>query len=83
MPSQDQLSADLAGEAVIVNLKNGVYYGLDSVGYKIWGLIQERKSVEQIHDAILEEYEVESERLERDLTVLLQRLEDEGLIKVT
>ena len=83
VPSQDQLSADLAGEAVIVNLKNGVYYGLDSVGYKIWGLIQERKSVEQIHDAILEEYEVESERLERDLTVLLQRLEDEGLIKVT
>lgn len=68
---------------MIVNLKNGVYYGLDSVGYKIWGLIQERKSVEQIHDAILEEYEVESERLERDLTVLLQRLEDEGLIKVT
>ena len=59
---------------MIVNLKNGVYYGLDSVGYKIWGLIQERKSVEQIHDAILEEYEVESERLERDLTVLLQRL---------
>ena len=79
----EQLSADLPGEVVIVNLKNGVYYGLDSVGYKIWGLIQERKSVEQIHDAILEEYEVESERLERDLTVLLQRLEDEGLIKVT
>ena len=83
VPSPDQLSADLAGEVVIVNLKNGVYYGLDSVGYTIWGLIQERKTVEQIHDAILEEYEVEPERLERDLAALLQRLKDEGLIKVT
>ena len=83
MPSQDQLSADIAEEVVIVNLKNGVYYGLGSVGFRIWGLIQERKSVEQIHDAILEEYEVDPERLERDLAALLQRLEDEGLIKVT
>ncbi len=82
VPSQDQQSADLSGEVVIVNLKNGVYYGLDGVGSRIWGLIQERKSVEQIHDAILEEYEVEPERLERDLVALLQRLKDQGLIKV-
>ncbi len=82
VPSQDQLSADLSEEVVIVNLKNGVYYSLDSVGYRIWSLIQESKSVEQIHDAILEEYEVDSERLERDLVALLQRLEGEGLVKV-
>ena len=82
MVLNEQLSADLPGEVVIVNLKNGVYYGLDGVGYMIWGLIQEHKTVQQIRDTILEEYEVEPERLERDLVALLQRLEDEGLIRV-
>ena len=79
---KDQISADLAGEVVIVDLKNGAYYGLDGVGYRIWSLIQERKTVQQIRDAILEEYEVEPERIEHDLMALLQRLADEGLIKV-
>ena len=78
----EQLSADLAGEVVILNLKNGVYYGLDDVGYRIWGLIQDHKTVRQIRDAILGEYEVERERCERDLVAFLQRLTDEGLIEV-
>src|ERR1700730_14483347 len=36
----DQVSCDLAGEAVILNLKNGIYFGLDPVGARIWSLIQ-------------------------------------------
>ena len=36
----DQVSADLAGEAVILNLESGVYYSLDEVGAYIWSLIQ-------------------------------------------
>ena len=78
----EQLSADLAGEVVILNLKNGVYYGLDDVGYRIWGLIQEHKTVRHIRDAIIGEYEVDQTRCERDLVGLLQRLTDEGLIEV-
>ena len=30
--AKDQVSCDLAGEAAILNMKNGVYYGLDPVG---------------------------------------------------
>ena len=78
----EQLSADLAGEVVILNLKNGVYYGLDGVGYRVWGLIQEHKTVQQILDAIQQEYDVESGCCERDLVGLLQRLTDEELIEV-
>ncbi len=79
---KEQMSADLAGEAVIVNLKNGVYYGLDGVGYRIWSLIQEQKGVQEIRDTIVEEYEVEPMRLEQDLLGLLQQMADEGLIEV-
>ena len=80
--AKDQVSSDLGGEVAILDLKAGVYYGLDAVGARIWSLIQEPRTVNEIRNILLEEYEVEPERCERDLLVLLQSLADEGLIEV-
>ena len=57
--SQDQVSCDLSGESAILNLKAGVYYGLNEVGTRIWKLIQEPRRVGDLRDTILEEYEVD------------------------
>ena len=81
--AKEQVSSDLAGEVVMLNLKNGTYYGLDEVGARVWSLIQEPRSVEAIRDAILEEYEVEPERCERDLLALLGDLAAANLIEVS
>ncbi len=80
--TKDQVSSDLDGEAVILNLKTGIYHGLDTVGTRIWKLLQESKPVKDILDTLILEYEVELERCERDLLALLQKLADEGLIEV-
>ena len=79
--AKDQVSSDLGGEVAILDLKAGVYYGLDAVGARIWSLIQEPRTVNEIRDILLEEYEVEPERCERDLLALLRRLAAEGLIE--
>ena len=42
--TKDQVSCDLAGEAAILNIKSGVYYGLDPVGARIWNLMQEPRA---------------------------------------
>lgn len=80
--AKDQISSDLGKEAVILNLKTGVYHGLDPVGARIWNLLQEPRTVNDILDALLNEYEVEPDRCERDLLALLQQLASEGLIEV-
>ena len=79
---KDQVSSDLGGEVAILDLKAGVYYGLDAVGARIWSLIEEPRTVNEIRDILLEEYDVEPERCERDLLALLRRLADEGLVEV-
>ncbi len=78
----EQVFCELAGEATILNLKNGVYYGLDRVGSRIWSLLQQARRVQEIRDTLLEEYEVTAERCERDLLVLLEQLSAEGLIEI-
>lgn len=79
---REQASSDLAGEAVILNLKNGVYYGLDRVGARVWQLLQEPRPVAAIRDRLLAEYEVTAEQCERDLLFLLRSLAAAGLIEV-
>lgn len=80
--TKDQVSCDLAGEAAILNIKSGVYYGLDPVGARIWNLMQEPREVAEIQNAITNEYDVEPERCARDLVDLLEKLLAEGLIEV-
>ena len=80
--AKDQVSCDLSGEAAILNLKTSVYFGLNTVGASIWKLIQEPKTVSEIRDAILKEYDVEPDRYEADLLALLKELFDKELIEV-
>ena len=81
--SKDQVSCDLAGEAAILNLKKGIYYGLDSVGARIWNLIQEPRTFAHVRDTLLREYDVERPRLEYDIRELLNQLAEQGLVEIT
>src|SRR5205809_128852 len=80
--TKDQVSCDLSGEVAILNLKSGVYYGLDAVGARIWQLIQEPRTVASIRTVLLSEYEVDPDRCERDLLLLLHALADAGLLEI-
>ena len=78
----EQLSCDLSGEAAILSLTSGTYYGLNAVGGRIWTLIREPQVVQGILERLLAEYDVEASRCETDLIALLQELTDEGLVEV-
>ena len=78
---KDHVSCDLDGEAVILNVTSGVYYGLNAVGARIWALLQEKpRSIEQLRQVLLDEYDVDAERSEAQLFALLDELESKGLI---
>jgi hypothetical protein len=77
-----QISSDVAGEAVILNLQSGIYYGLNEVGATVWNLIQQPQKVETIRQTLLQEYDVEPEVCTPDLLHLLQELQAAGLVEV-
>ncbi|HKS82435.1 MAG TPA: PqqD family peptide modification chaperone [Candidatus Acidoferrales bacterium] len=80
--STKQVSCPLDDESAILNLKNSVYYGVNAVGTRVWNLLQQPRSVSELRDALLEEYDVEAERCEQDLLDLLEKMRVEGLIEV-
>jgi len=81
--SIDQISADLADEAAILNLKSGTYYGLDPVGARIWRLIRDPHTVADIHSMIVAEYDVDVDQCASDVLKFVHQLAAEGLVDVT
>jgi hypothetical protein len=79
--TRDQVSCDIGGETAILNLGSGVYYGLDDVGSRIWDLIQKPKTIAELETLLLEEYDVEADRIASDLRELCEKLASARLIE--
>lgn len=78
----DQVSTNLEDETVILHLKDGIYFGLNHVGTRIWNLLEVQRTVGEIRDILIEEYEAEPVRVEEDLIELLKDLYARGLIEI-
>ena len=82
LPSKGQVSCELEGEAALLHLEAGMYYGLDEVGASVWKLIQKKISIRQIRDAVLEQYDTTPSVCEKDLFSLLKSLEKYDLVEI-
>lgn len=82
-PAPDQIASELAGEAVILNLASGTYYGLNEVGARIWDMIQQPCPCNKILHVLLAEYDVQPDVCAQDLTKILMEMKDACLIEVS
>ena len=78
----DVIFRELDGEAVVLNLETGIYFGLDAVGTRIWRLLEERKPLGTVLDTLIEEYDAPPERLRNDLLAFVERLSGKGLLSL-
>lgn len=78
--SRDQASTTVGAEAIILSMSDGVYYGLDGVGARIWELMQSPRSLGDVTDVLVAEFEVDSERAWEDLRALATDLISHGLL---
>ena len=76
------LVRELAGDSVLLNLKNESYFGLDEVGTRMWAALTVSPSISVAFDTLLAEYDVEPERLRADLQTFTQKLVELGLLHV-
>lgn len=76
----DHASCELGGEAVVLNLDTGVYYGLDPVGTCVWRLLRQPRSLAELRDLVTDEFDVTSDRCEADLLAFVASLNSHGLL---
>jgi hypothetical protein len=80
--SADQVSSELSGDVVILNIKSGKYFGLDNVGSRVWSILQEPVQVKDMIESIAIDYDIGADKIEKDLVALLEDLLREELIEI-
>jgi len=78
----EQLSSDLDGETILLQMSSGLYYGLNEVGAAIWEMIQTPISFEALQAKLVETYEVEAAVCKQEVEKLLSELHGANLIEV-
>lgn len=76
------VTSNIDGEAVMMSVENGEYYGLDEIGTRIWDLLENSLSVSELVDKLTEEFEVEKDDCTRDTLEFLNDLLARNLLVV-
>lgn len=78
---EDIVTADLDGNAVMMSIENGKYYGMDEIATAIWKSMEHPVSVEQLVHILMDEFDVSEEQCLTDVIAFLTKLCNENLIK--
>ncbi len=78
----DVVFRELQGEAVILNLKSSMYFGLDAVGTRVWQLCEAHGSLQAVWEAMQREFDAPGETLRADLLAFVDELLAKGLLAI-
>jgi Coenzyme PQQ synthesis protein D (PqqD) len=70
------------GEAVLLHVERGFYYGLDPVGTRVWESLVAHGCARPVVESLLEDFDVTADALESDVATLLNELRANDLIVV-
>jgi hypothetical protein len=79
----DILSSDMDGETVMMSIEKGKYFGLDKVGSRIWELLEEPHSTDELIKILMKEFDVEGAQCREDTQKFLDELIKQNLVKAT
>jgi len=81
--NNDVFANEIDGEAVMMHIQTGKYYGLDEIGSRIWELMEHKIQVKTIIEQLLKEYDVSEQQCKTDVINLLNELKQNELIEIS
>jgi len=81
--SQEPEFCEVDGEAVVLSVQTGQYYGTNPVGTRIWELLENPRTCEDLCKLLTTEFEVEPELCRREVSAFLDELRREELVVIS
>jgi hypothetical protein len=78
--SSEIIDGSLDNNQVMMDLDNGKYYGLNPVGKRIWELIEQPKTLDEITERLLSEYDLSAEQCKQEVQVFMEKAVKYGII---
>ena len=77
---EDVIVRELNGEGVVLHLDTGTYFGLNSVGMRIWQLCEQHASLHEVWEAMQREFDAPADALQSDLLAFVNELSSKRLL---
>ena len=74
------MATEVDGQAELMHVDRGFYYGLNEVGALLWRNIGDPVTVQELCDAVMEEFDVDFATCQRDVLAVLGQMAEAGLI---
>jgi hypothetical protein len=75
------LSTEVDGEAVLIGIETGRYYGLDAIGTAIWNRIEQPCSIDALCAGLAEEFEGDPAVIEEETRAFIDLLVERDLAR--
>jgi hypothetical protein len=73
----------MGGEKVMMSISSGKYYNLGSTGGRIWELIAEEHTLDELIETLAAEYDIQPDQCREQVVPFLEHLSREGLIAIS
>jgi hypothetical protein len=74
------MESPLGDELVGLHVDQGACYGFNPTAARVWQLLEQPRTVSDLREHLLAEYQVDEETCDRELRALLKQFEDHRLV---
>lgn len=80
--SEEPVAVEVDRTVVMMSLAQGMYYGLEGPGPRIWALLERPRSVADLCAELAKEYQVSPETCFADVVTFLTEMRQAGLVRI-
>lgn len=75
------LSTELDGETVLMNIESGKYFTLDRVGSEIWNLLSEPRPLADLLATLVDRFDGDPEVIRSETLSFVESLAEKGIVR--
>ncbi|HSK21298.1 MAG TPA: PqqD family peptide modification chaperone [Longimicrobiales bacterium] len=80
--SDEPVAVEVDGTVVMMSIDQGMYFGLEGVGSRIWALLDRPRRVSDVCEALTQEFDIAADACRREVLRFLEELRAAQLIRI-
>jgi hypothetical protein len=76
------LASALGEKTVMMDIEQGLYYGLNPVGTSVWQLTEHPTSIQHVCDQLLATFDVSPDRCQRDVMHVISHMLQHDIVEI-
>jgi len=79
--NEEPVSAQVDETVVMMSIEQGMYFGIEGAGPRIWAMLEQPRTVDEICEALMDEFDIDADSCRSEVLGFLHELADAQLLR--